>query len=174
MKIDLLPLEIPKLIYDLDGGCGPVSAWMVLNYFKKLASPSSIIKACRHSKKNGTFMICLALALRKYGLQVSFYTEPDVSPHHWEKQSYRAAESKGVILNDATSIQSLLARVNKDCLALVLYDLANGEAHISPLIGKKGRGLLLPYAEGGELSVENFKKGWNAPDILCQCILVSS
>ncbi|MFK5921410.1 MAG: hypothetical protein QM496_04480 [Verrucomicrobiota bacterium] len=170
---DFLSLKIPKLIHNLEGGCGPVSAWMVLNYFKKPVSPSRIVKACRYSKKNGTFMICLALALRKFGLQVSFYTEADASPHYWEKQSYRSAERNGVFVSAAISIRRLLTFVDKGYVAIVLYDLPNGEAHISPLIGQEERRLLLPYAEGGSLSVEGFKKGWNAPGILRQCILVS-
>src|SRR5262249_53723829 len=71
----------PSQLLALDGCCGPVTAWGILKYFRIRASSAQIIEACRYTKRHGTFTIALAVALREFGLLVSFYSYFDPNPN---------------------------------------------------------------------------------------------
>ena len=165
--------DAPLPLMQLDGNCGPVTVWAILKYFRKRVSSKTIVTACRHTKKHGTFTIAMALALREFGRRVIFYTEPDPAPQLIEKRCYKLAQEAGIPINNAIAIKSLCAAIRRDCLPIVFYDTVSGMGHFSPLIGFQGNKLLLPFDENQEITITDFNQRWNAPGIYRQCLVVS-
>jgi hypothetical protein len=165
--------DAPLSLLLLDGNCGPVTVWATLRYFRKRASSDKIIKACRYTKKHGTFAIAMALALREFGLAVAFYTETDPNPHPIEKRCYRLAARAGVSINQAIDLQLVCSQISRQRLPIVLYDTPEGDGHFSPLLGQIGRKLILPFDCEHAIAVKDFRERWNAPGIFRQCLIVS-
>jgi hypothetical protein len=157
----------------LDGCCGPITAWGVLKYFGKHVSSARLVDACRYTKKHGTFLIALAVALRKFGLTVSFYSERDPNPTLIERRCLLIAEQTGIHIERAISLNMLLDKISPRHIPVVLYNTPEGNGHISPLLGVEGRSLMLPYAEEELMPKRVFLKRWNEPEIYKQCLVAS-
>lgn len=166
--------DAPLELLLLDGNCGPVTLWGVLKYFKKRASTTQIIEACRHTKKYGAFTIGLAVALHDSGLSVRFYSDPDPNPPFIEARFYRMAVQKDIQIERAISLSSLLSRIDKENIGVVFYNTVENRGHFSPLLGVKDGELVLPYSNEGFIASKKFLKLWKAPEIFRQCLIVSS
>jgi hypothetical protein len=166
--------EAPTALLQLEGNCGPVTIWATLKYFKKRVSSQRIIEACRYTKKHGTFAIAMAIALNKFGLDVSFYTEPDPKPHLIERQCYKLCRSLGITINSAANLNFLRSQIRQSRLPILLYDSADGTGHFSPLLGIIGRKLILPFDQQNGLYISDFQNRWKAKGICRQCIIVSN
>ena len=79
----------------------------------------------------------------------------------------------GIDVKNALEIGPLLDSISKDKIAVVFFDLDHGIGHFSPLIGRRGKYIILPYTDTGKMSVKNFEKKWKANGNCRQCILVS-
>lgn len=168
--------QAPDAIYLLEGNCGVMTAWGVLRYLRKRTSAARLIKACRYTRKNGTFVIALAVALREHGLTVDFYSDPDPAPHVIESRCYRLAEKLGVRMHPAIELPELLAWVGPRTIAVVNYDVDPEVAHLSPVFPRDNETVHLPYAETERnqiMPVAAFLRLWSAPEIYRQCLLVT-
>lgn len=164
--------DAPLLLLALEGNCGPLSAWMVLKYFRKRVSSKDLLAACHYTRLNGTYTIGLAVALRGYGLDVSFYSELDQSQSSVERSLYKKAIRNGVNFRQAITIDNLLRKINEDYISIVYFEASRGIGHFSPLIGNRNRSLLLTYTENGKMNIKKFKRKWNAAGYCRQCILI--
>jgi hypothetical protein len=146
---------------------------MVLRHFRKRTSASRILRACRHTRKYGTFTICLAVALREHGLDVSFYSDNDPDPKYLERIVMRRARRIGVRLERPLSVEELARRVSGRQIAVVFFDGHEGLGHFSPLIGSRNGRFLLPNWDEDMMAAHDFARRWSAPEVLRQCIIVS-
>jgi hypothetical protein len=163
--------EAPLALFALEGNCGLMSVWLLLRHFHRRTSSERIIRLCRYSRRQGTFTIGLAIALREHGLRVTFHTDKDPAPMPIERRLYKTASKLGIVVEDALKVSEILDRVRCGEVAIVSFDTDDGDGHFSPLIGAKGRRLVLPYTENGIMDVEEFESRWTAPAICRQCIL---
>ena len=166
-------IKIPRELENLDGHCGPLSLWLVLNSFGQQISPSEIIKQSKYTKKYGTFTISLAVALKRWGYKVDFYSDPDPNPKPIEIKSYKEAEGLGIRVQPPLSIEDLLAEIQNGKTVIVYYNTPEDQGHYSPLLGKNGEYLLLPLADGGKVRESDFIKYRQAPEIYRQSISIT-
>jgi len=165
--------ECPTVLRQLEGNCGPVAVWMVLRHFRKTANSQHIIRACRHTRKNGTFTIALAVALRESGLHVEFHSDRDLHQHRLEREMYRRAKTLGIAVRGALTVQKLTAALRSGRIAVVYFNADERTGHFSPLTSVRRGRLILPNTERGSMLIDEFETKWNGPDICRQCILVS-
>ena len=165
--------DAPLRILRLEANCGVIAAWSAFKYFRKRVAAARLIQCCRHSNQ-GVSTIAMALALHELGLSVAFYTDPDLSQTQMEKRCYQTAQAVGLAILPALELETLLTRINKNHLAIVLYNENRG-AHFSPLLGVKGGKMRLPYASGNEKEMDKagFIENWDVPEICRQCLIVS-
>lgn len=165
--------DAPNKLLQLESNCGLITAWCILKYFKKRTSSEKLIKLCRYTKKHGTFTIALAVALKKHGLNVTFFSDTDPKPHLIENQSYRIAKNIGVNIQPAIRLELLLESININKIAAVLYNTAENYGHLTPLLGINGNNLILPYSDEGFMLKQEFLVRWNEPEIYRQSLIVS-
>ncbi len=161
-----------------DSVCGPLAVWGVLKYFGVRVNARRLPLACHLSRRSGSHTIALAVALREYGLNVTFFSNPDPDPKEIERHCYEKARQLGIPIRKAVSLNYLLSRINEHYLAIVFYDTyPNGgfgsTAHFSPLLGVQDNKLIMPYTDEKLMPRFVFLKGWRASGICRQCILVS-
>lgn len=167
------PFEAPMALLGLTGNCGPMSVWMVLRLFRKSVSATRVIRACRHTERVGCYGIALALALHKFGLQVTFHTDPDPDIQPLEARCYHWARRRGIPIEPALTLMEMRARVRHQTAIVSLAD-REGNGHFSPLVGYRRGKLLLPYTNEEWLTVEEFERRWSGPGYPRQCLLVSA
>jgi hypothetical protein len=163
----------PSKLLMLDGCCGPVTAWGVLKYFGKRVSSARLVESCRYTKKHGTFMIALAVALREFGLTVSFYSAHDPNPNLIERRCFSIAERMGINIERAIDLNLLLKKISPCHIPVVLFNTPEDNGHISPLLGVERQSLILPYSEEEQIPKTVFLKRWNEPEIYKQCLVAS-
>lgn len=166
-------VHAPSLLRKLPGNCGPISAWMILQLSGKRIGANRIIHACRHTKKVGCYTIALALALREFGLSITFHTDPDPDIQPLEARCYRLAYRLRLSVEPAIELNELSDRVQRQP-AIVYFSSAEGRGHFSPLTGYRRGALLLPNSDEGQLSLIEFERRWSAPGYPRQCILVDN
>ena len=111
--------------------------------------------------------------MRRHGLTVSFFSEPDPKPNAIEKRYYRIAEEIGVDVKSSISLESLLAQVSARNIAVVLYNTPEGNGHLTPLLGVDGNNLILPFSDEGSMPKQEFLARWSEPEIYRQSLVVS-
>lgn len=163
---------IPRRLLQLEGNCGPISVWITLRHFRKCVAADRIIKACKHTKKYGSFTIALALALHRFGLKVVFYSEPDDDQKPIERIAYWQATKVGLERQPPLTPASLCQFVAEGKLVIVFIDTKNGEGHFSPIASIKRKRLYFVYGQDVSLPFHVFLDRWSAPGILRQCIVV--
>lgn len=163
--------DAPRALLALPGPCGLVSAWATLRHFNRRTSAARLREVCRWTHAHGTFPIALAVAFKEHGLDVSFHSDPDPAPRRIERACFRQAAKLGIAIQPALPLRSILAHVGEGWIAIVLYDTADGEGHLSPLSGRMGRSVLLPFDPAGRLPVTTFLRRWSAPEVFRQCVL---
>ena len=72
-----MSLDIPDPLLQLEANCGVFAVWLILKQYQSNIDIAELIQLCRHDYNEGTFTIALAVALKKLGFEVSFYTAPD-------------------------------------------------------------------------------------------------
>jgi hypothetical protein len=164
--------EAPREIHEIDGNCGIIAAWSVLEYFGKPSEVPELTQSCRHTKRHGVFAVCLAACLKQHGLQVSFHSDPDTNIGEWERRGYLRARSLGILVQPAVDLPILLRERRRGRVPIVLYNTSSDQGHFSPLLGVRREILRLPLADDGTMPVSEFLARWTAPEILRQAIIV--
>src|SRR5690349_3019863 len=128
------PGEAPMALYGLTGNCGPMSVWQMLRRFGKRVGVARIVRACRHTERDGCYTIALALALHEFGLRVAFHTDPDPDIEPREALCYATARRLGIPIGPALELAELRRLVRRRP-AIVYLAGTNGGGHFSPLVG---------------------------------------
>ena len=157
---------------EVDGHCGLLAAWMVLVARAKPFLAPELIRACRHTKRHGVFTVSLAAALSEYGLTVQFHSDPDPEIGGFERRCYARARRVGIVAQPALAVEQLLDLRRRGCVPVVLFNTDSDLGHFSPLIGETDGTLLLPLADRGNMSIDEFLIRWSAPGICRQCVIV--
>lgn len=163
--------DAPSQLLQLDGGCGLVTAWGILKYFRKRVVSASLIDSCRYTKKYGVFTIALAVALREHGLSVSYFSEADPEPNLIEQRCYRIAGEIGIQVEGAISLGSLLAQINRHSIPVVLYNTSQDSGHLTPLLGVEHGKVVLPYSDERLMVRREFLRRWGESEIFRQCVV---
>jgi hypothetical protein len=81
---------------------------------------------------------------------------------------------RGLPVRPVVRLADLLKAARPNQIAIVLYDGARGEGHVSPLLGQRRGRVVLPYDDDGWLDQRTFNRRWRAPESLRQCVIVTS
>lgn len=163
--------EAPERLLVMEGHCGLVAAWTVLDYFGKRVSLTKLVSACNYTKRHGVFTVGLAAGLKEHGLQVSFHTDPDIHVGGFEKRCYARADRVGVLVEPALELSAVLDACKRGRIPIVFFNTCSDVGHLSPLLGIRNGELRLPLAEGGKMSEHDFLHRWSEPGILRQCVI---
>jgi hypothetical protein len=150
-----------------------MSVWLVLRQLGKRVGASRIIRACRHTERDGCYGIGLALALHEFGLWVTFHTDPDPAIEPREAQCYTRARRVGIPIEPAVGLDELRRLVRRRP-AIVYLTGSGGFGHFSPLVGFLRGRVVLQYTDDAILPIEEFEQRWSGPGYPRQCILVSA
>jgi hypothetical protein len=162
------PIGLPRI----EGPCGLVAAWQVLRHFQRRATVRRIALECGHTVKHGVFTVGLAAGLQSLGLDVEFFSDPDLEIGFTERRCYSRALRAGVCFSGPPDLTALLRASRGGAVLVVFFDTPSGKGTFSPVTGlRKGR-LLLPLADEGDLPLSVFKRRWAAPRVLRQAVLV--
>lgn len=126
-----MSLDIPKPLLQLEANCGVFAVWLIIKQYQMHIDIADLIQLCRHDQKEGTFTIALAVALKKLGFDVSFYTAPDPNIDEKEKQSYLDAQRLQIPVNGALTYSEIQQFFEEGKFVIVFYDTLEGEGNQS-------------------------------------------
>lgn len=116
-----MALNIPESLANLEANSGVFAVWMVLKHYGVQIDVAELIKVCRY-EQDGTYTIALAVALKKFGFDVSFYSDkdPNISPS--ERMSYKEAKVLKIPTGPALSYQDIQGAIQNGQMVIVYYD----------------------------------------------------
>ena len=118
--------QMPQKLMDLEANGGIFAIWKLFQHYGIDLVIEDLVKLCGHSAEEGTYGITLAVALRKLGLDVTFYTEHDPEPQPTEVKFYREASQLNIEVKEVLSYQGILDAVNAGQFVIVYYDTLEG------------------------------------------------
>lgn len=121
-----MALNLPESLLRLEANCGVFALWMIFQQHGVDKRIEELIQVSRHDRVNGTFTIALAIALKKFGFKVSFYTDQDPNIDPDEIIFYEQAKTLGVPIGAALNYQQIQRAVNNGQLVIVYYDSLQG------------------------------------------------
>ncbi|ENV50968.1 hypothetical protein L292_1022 [Acinetobacter junii CIP 107470 = MTCC 11364] len=102
-----MSLDIPDPLLQLEANCGVFAVWLILKQYQSNIDIAELIQLCQHDYNEGTFTIALAVALKKLGFEVSFYTAPDPDIDEIEKQIYLEAKQLQIPIRPALTYEKI-------------------------------------------------------------------
>lgn len=120
-----MALNIPEKLVNLEANSGVFSVWMVLQHHGVQIDIEELIRICRHDTE-GTYMIALAVALKKFGFGVSFYTDNDPHISESERMSYKEAKTLKILVHHALGYSEIEHEIRQGNMAIVYYDTLEG------------------------------------------------
>ena len=124
-------MELPDKLKNLPFNCGIYAVWMVFQHHAIDLEIDDLLKLCCYSEEEGTSTIALAVALKKLGMQVHFYTDPDDDLQPTEQRFYQQAQDAQMPILAALSYTEILQAVEQGKFVMVYYDLPSGEGNHS-------------------------------------------
>ncbi|MEB3767757.1 cysteine peptidase family C39 domain-containing protein [Acinetobacter sp. MD2] len=121
-----MAIDIPDALMNLDANCGVFAVWMLLQHHGIQMNIADLAQTCRHDAEDGTFTIALAIALKKLGFEVSFYTAPDPNIEVMERQCYQDAQKMQIPIEGVLSYSKLRSAIENGKMAIVYYDTLDG------------------------------------------------
>ncbi len=120
-----MALNIPGSLANLEANSGVFAVWMVLKHYGIQIDVAELIKVCRY-EQDGTYTIALAVALKKFGFDVSFHSDndPNISPS--ERMSYKEAKVLKIPTGPALSYQDIQVAIQNGQMVIVYYDTLDG------------------------------------------------
>ncbi|OEC89893.1 cysteine peptidase family C39 domain-containing protein [Acinetobacter sp. YK3] len=128
-----MSLNIPESLLQLEANCGVFALWLILKQYQTHIDIADLIQLCRHDRQDGTFTIALAVAMKKLGYTVSFYTAPDPNIDDNEKQCYREAEGLQIPIEAALTYAEIQHAFKDGNFVIVFYDTLQGVGNQSLL-----------------------------------------
>lgn len=126
-----MSLEIPDPLLQLEANCGVFAVWLILKQYQSNIDIAELIQLCRHDYNEGTFTIALAVALKKLGFEVSFYTAPDPDIDEIEKQIYLEAKQLQIPIRPALMYEEIQQAYEDGKFVIVFYDTLDGAGNQS-------------------------------------------
>lgn len=124
--VKTMALNIPEALLNLEANCGVFALWMIFQQYGVEIDIDELVKISGHNYEDGTFTIALAVALKKYGFEVSFYTDVDPNIDPKEMDYYQTAQKMQLTLQPALSYQQMQHRFEQGKLIIVYYDNLEG------------------------------------------------
>ena len=121
-----MSLDIPKSLLQLEANCGVFAVWLIVKHYPVHIDIADLIKLCGHDQSEGTFTIALAVALKKLGFDVSFYTDPDPQADSKEQQIYVDAQRLQISIQPALSYVEIQQAFDAGKFIIVFYDTLQG------------------------------------------------
>ncbi|MDS7966526.1 MULTISPECIES: cysteine peptidase family C39 domain-containing protein [Acinetobacter] len=120
-----MALNIPESLANLEANSGVFAVWMVLKHYGVQIDVAELIKVCRY-EQDGTYTIALAVALKKFGFDVSFHSDkdPNISPS--ERMSYKEAKVLKIPTGPALSYYDIQVAIQNGQMVIVYYDTLDG------------------------------------------------
>lgn len=128
-----MPTNMPESLLNLDANCGVFALWMIFQQHGVQMDISELIKISGHENEEGTFTIALAIALKKFGFDVTFYTDEDPNITHNEMLYYEQAYALNIPIQTALSEQEIKTQFDAGKFVIVYYDTLQGEGNQSLL-----------------------------------------
>ena len=121
-----MSLNIPESLLQLEANCGVFALWLIVKQYHTHIDIAELIRLSGHDRKDGTFTIALAVALKKLGFEVSFYTAPDPNIDEKEKQSYFDAQRLQIPIQAALTYSEIQRAFEQGHFVIVFYDSLQG------------------------------------------------
>lgn len=126
-----MSLDIPDPLLQLEANCGVFAVWLILKQYQANIDIAELIQLCRHDYNEGTFTIALAVALKKLGFEVSFYTAPDPDIDEIEKKIYLEAKQLQIPIRPALTYEKIQQAYEDGKFVIVFYDTLDGAGNQS-------------------------------------------
>lgn len=121
-----MALNIPEALLNLEANCGVFALWMIFQQYGVEMDIDELVKVSGHHYEDGTFTLALAVALKKYGFEVSFYSEVDPHVDPKEVSYYETAQKMQLSIQAALSYQQIQQIFEQGKLIIVYYDTLEG------------------------------------------------
>lgn len=118
--------QIPQSLAELEANGGIFAIWKLFQHYGVDLIIEDLVQLCRHSPDEGTYGIALAVALKKLGLDVTFYTEHDPDPQTTELYFYREASKLNIPVEGVLSYQGICQAIQQGQFVIVYYDTLDG------------------------------------------------
>ncbi len=121
-----MSIEIPDELQNLKANGGVFAIWMIFHHYGVDLDISDLAALCKHNDHDGTFGIALAVALKKLGLDVAFFTDHDPDQHAAEIFSYQEAKDLQIAVQPALEYAQLQQYADEGRFIIVYYDTLEG------------------------------------------------
>ncbi|OTG81680.1 cysteine peptidase family C39 domain-containing protein [Acinetobacter sp. ANC 4648] len=121
-----MALNIPESLLSLEANCGVFALWMIFQQHGIQIDIAELVKLSGHDYEHGTFTIALAVALKKLGFEVSFYTDIDPNIADQEITVYEDAKKLQIPIQAALNYQDIQKAFEDGKLIIVYYDTLQG------------------------------------------------
>ena len=119
-------MDIPEQLQNLPANGGIYAVWMVFQHYGVDLEINDLVKLCRHNEEEGTSTISLAVALQQLGLNVSFYTDPDLDLQPTEQWFYQKAAGMNISIEAAIEYDQILQATEQGKFVIAYYDTLEG------------------------------------------------
>ncbi|MBK0062278.1 MULTISPECIES: cysteine peptidase family C39 domain-containing protein [unclassified Acinetobacter] len=167
-----MALEIPESLLNLEANCGIFALWMLFQHHGIEIDIAELVQATQHDEENGTFTIALAVALKRFGFDVSFYTDPDPYIDPNERLIYQQTETLHIPIDAALSYSDIQNAIENGQMAIVSYDTLDGVGNQS-LVYSIDEQEICFFDSFDPMPVAVFEQQRNAEGICRQVILIN-
>lgn len=117
-----MALNLPESLANLEANCGVYAIWMLFQHHGIQVDVDELIHATQYDDQEGTFTIALAIALKKFGFDVAFYTDEDPNIEEKERQMYDEACKLNISIQPALNYGQIQQATEQGKFVIVYYD----------------------------------------------------
>ncbi|OTG87493.1 peptidase C39 [Acinetobacter sp. ANC 4558] len=117
-----MALKIPDALANLEANCGIYALWMLFHHHGMQVDIDNLIKTTQYDDQEGTFTIALAIALKKFGFGVTFYTDEDPNIGEKEQLMYVEAQKLQIPILPELSYEQIQQAISQEKFVIVYYD----------------------------------------------------
>ncbi|MFW1836998.1 cysteine peptidase family C39 domain-containing protein [Acinetobacter gyllenbergii] len=126
-----MSLSIPESLLQLEANCGVFALWLIVKQYHTHVDIADLIRLSGHDQEDGTYTIALAVAMKKLGFEVSFYTAPDPNIEAKEQQIYLEAQNLQIPIQAALTYSEIQRAFEQGNFVIVFYDTLQGTGNQS-------------------------------------------
>jgi len=165
-----MAVNIPQALANLEANCGVFAVWMVLRHHGVQINIDELIQVCRYDE-DGTYTIALAVALKKFGFDVSFHSDKDPNISSSERMSYKEANVLKIPMGPALSYQDIQNEIQNGKMIIVYYDTLAGVGNQSLVYSIDEKNICF-FDSFEPMSASVFEKQRQVEGICCQAIVI--
>ena len=117
-----MALNLPESLVNLEANCGLYAIWMLFQHHGVDVDVNALIQSTKYDDQEGTYTIALAIALKKFGFKVSFYTDQDPNIEKKERSMYGEAKKLNIPILPALSYAEIQQATEQGKFVIVYYD----------------------------------------------------